>query len=68
MKNALFQAIKISGFGKWVEHHNGDHMIHVTSDDVRGDRKVAQPSHVHATEASHWQHGDVRRDEYKRKH
>ena len=35
MKNALFQAIKISEFGKWVERHNGDH---VTSDDVTGDR------------------------------
>ena len=44
MKNALFRAIKISEFGKWVERHNGDHVIHVTSDDVTGDRKVAQPS------------------------
>ena len=51
MKNALFQAIKISEFGKWVERHDGDHMIHVTSDDVTGDRRVAQPSHVHATES-----------------
>ena len=39
MKNALFVAIKISKFGKWVERHNGDHLIHVTSDDVTGDRK-----------------------------
>ena len=48
MKNALFQAIKISEFGKWVERHNGDH---VTSDDVTGDWKVAQSSHLHATES-----------------
>ena len=51
MKNALFQAIMISEFGKWVERHNGDYVIHVTPDDVTGDRKVAQPSHVHATES-----------------
>ena len=52
MKNALFRVIKIFEFGKWVEHHNGDHVIHVTSDDITGDRKVAQPSpwsRVHAT-------------------
>ena len=41
MKNALFQAIKIFEFNKWVERHNGDHVIHVASDDVTGDRKVA---------------------------
>ena len=51
MKNALFRAIKISEFGKWVERHNGDHVNHVTSDDVTGDRKVAQPSRVHATKS-----------------
>ena len=38
MKNALFRAIKISEFGKWVERHNGDHVNHVTSDDVTGAR------------------------------
>ena len=36
MKSALFRALKISEFGKWVELHNGDHVIHVTSDDVTG--------------------------------
>ena len=51
MKNALFQALKISEFGKWVERHNGDHMIHMTSDDITGDRKVAQPSRVHVTKS-----------------
>ena len=51
MKNALFWAIKISEFGKWVERHNGDHVIHVTSDDVTGDPKLAQLSHVHATKS-----------------
>ena len=51
MKNALFRALKISEFGKWVERHNGDHVIHMTSDDVTGDRKVAQPSCVHATKS-----------------
>ena len=51
MKNALFRAIKISEFGKWVERHNDDHVIHVTSDDVMGDRKVAQPSRLHATKS-----------------
>ena len=40
IKNALFRAIKISEFGI-VERHNGDHVIHVTSDDVTGDGKVA---------------------------
>ena len=35
MKNALFRALKISEFGKWVERHNGDHVI---SDDVTGAR------------------------------
>ena len=48
MKNALFRAIKISEFGKWVDRHNGDH---VTSDYITGDRKVAQPSRVHATKS-----------------
>ena len=48
MKNALFQALKISEFGKWVERHNDDY---VTSDDITGDRKVAQPSRVHATKS-----------------
>ena len=38
MKSALFGALKISEFGKWVERHNGDHVIHVTSDDVTGAR------------------------------
>ena len=38
MKSALFRALKISEFGKWVERHNGDHVIHVTSDDVTGAR------------------------------
>ena len=51
MKNALFRAIKISEFSKWVERHNGDHVNHVTSDDVTGDPKVAQPSRVHATKS-----------------
>ena len=51
MKNALIRAIKISEFGKWVERHNGGHVNHVTSDDVTGDRKVAQPSRVHATKS-----------------
>ena len=51
MKNALFRAIKISEFGKWVDRHNGDHVNHVTSDYVTGDRKVAQPSRVHATKS-----------------
>ena len=50
-ENALFRVIKISEFGKWVERHNGDHVIHVTSDDVAGDRNVAQPSRVHATKS-----------------
>ena len=50
MKNALLRAInlKISEFGKRIECHNGDH---VTSDDVTGDRKVAQPSRMHATKS-----------------
>ena len=51
MENALFRALKIYEFGKWVERHNDDHVIHVTSDDVIGDRKVAQPSRVHATKS-----------------
>ena len=51
MKNVLFRPIKISEFGKWVERHNGDHVNHVTSDDVTGDQKVAQPSRVHATKS-----------------
>ena len=51
MKNALFWAIKISEFGEWIERHNGDHVINVAFDDVTGDRKVAQPSRVHATES-----------------
>ena len=51
MKNALFWAIKISEFGKWVVRHNGDNVIQVTSDDVTGDQKVAQPSRVHATKS-----------------
>ena len=38
MKSALYRALKISEFGKWVERHNGDHVIHVTSDDVTGTR------------------------------
>ena len=61
-ENALFRAIKISEFGKLVVCHNGDHVIFVTSDDVTGDGKVAQPSRVHATTSSHWQHNDVHRD------
>ena len=51
MKNALFRAIKISEFGKWVERHNDDHVNRVTADDVTGDRKVAQPSRMHATKS-----------------
>ena len=39
MKNALFRAIKISEFGKWVERHNGDH---VTSDDVTGGTTITR--------------------------
>ena len=38
MKSALFRTLKISEFGKWVERHNGDHVIHVTSDDVTSAR------------------------------
>ena len=48
IKNALFWSIKISEFGKWVERHNGDHVIHMTSDDITADRKGAQPSRVRA--------------------
>ena len=48
MKNTLFRAIKISEFVKWVERHNNDHVIHMTSHDVTGDPKVAQPSYLHA--------------------
>ena len=57
MKNALFRAIKISEFGKWVERHNGDHMT---------SRVIKRWHNHHACtrrKASHWQHGDVRRDE-----
>ena len=46
MKNALFRAIKISEFGKWVERHNGDHVNHVTSDDVTADPKVAHSTTI----------------------
>ena len=49
IENALFWAVKISKCGKWVARHDGDHVIHVTSDDFTGDRKVAQPSCVQAT-------------------
>ena len=49
MKSALFRALKISEFGKWVERHNGDDVIHVASADVTGARER--------------QHGDVHRDE-----
>ena len=53
MKNALFWAIKISEFGKCVKHHSNDadHVIHMTSDDITGDQKVAQPSLVHMTKS-----------------
>ena len=51
MKNSLFRAIQMSEFGKWVKRHNGYHMIYVTSDDITGDRKVAQPSRMNATKS-----------------
>ena len=44
MKNALFRAIKISEFGKWVERHNVDHVNHVTSDDVTGGTTITRAS------------------------
>ena len=51
MKSALFWDIKISEFGKWVERHDGDYMAHMTSDDIKGDQKVAQPSCMHTTKS-----------------